>query len=78
MAREVCDNPGSYESGVIAHGSQAKTLADQHAELLRRWAASYCRRGTALFRYTPGTPAPKPLPDGAVVKRHGVLTVTWP
>lgn len=78
MAREVCDNPGSYESGVIAHGPQGKTLADQHAELLRRWAASYCRRGTALFRYTPGTPVPGPLPEGTVVKPHGVLTVTWP
>ena len=77
MARQIRDNPASYESGVIAHGPQAKTLADQHAALLRRWATNYCRRGAALFRYTPGTPVPGPLPEGAVVKRHGVITVTW-
>jgi protein-L-isoaspartate(D-aspartate) O-methyltransferase len=78
MARQVSDNPASYESGVIAYGPQAQTLADQYADLLRRWADDYCRRGTALFRYSPGEPAPGPLPQGSVVKRHGVLTVTWP
>jgi protein-L-isoaspartate(D-aspartate) O-methyltransferase len=78
MARQVSDNPASYESGVIAHGPQAQTLADQYADLLRRWADDYCRRGTAVFRYSPGEPAPGPLPQGSVVKRHGVLTVTWP
>jgi len=78
MARQVSENPASYESGVIAHGPQAQTLADQYADLLRRWADRYCRRGTALFRYSPGEPVPRPLPQGSVVKRHGVLTVTWP
>ena len=78
MARQVSQSPASYESGVIAHGPQAQTLADQYADLLRRWADRWCRRGTALFRYSPGEPATRPLTQGSVVKRHGVLTVTWP
>ena len=78
MARQVSQSPASYESGVIAHGPQAQTLADQYADLLRRWTDRYCRRGTALFRYSPGEPATRPLTQGSVVKRHGVLTVTWP
>jgi protein-L-isoaspartate(D-aspartate) O-methyltransferase len=78
MARQVSENPASYESGVIAHGPQARTLADQYADLLRRWADQYCRRGTALFRYSPGEPVPRLVSQGTVVKRHGVLTVIWP
>ena len=75
-SRQASDDPGAYESGVIAHGPQAESLAAQYADLLRRWARDYCRRGTATFRYLPGEKAP--LPPGAVVKRHGVVTVTWP
>ena len=78
MARQVSDDPAGYESGVIAHGPHAENLAAQYADLLRRWARDYCRRGTALLRYRPGDPAPDPLPPGAVVKRHGVVSVTWP
>jgi protein-L-isoaspartate(D-aspartate) O-methyltransferase len=77
-ARQVSEDPAGYESGVIAHGPQAEALAQEYAELLRRWARDYCRRGTALFRYLPGAPVPGPLVPGAVVKRHGVVTVTWP
>jgi protein-L-isoaspartate(D-aspartate) O-methyltransferase len=77
MARQVSDDPAGYESGVIAHGPHAESLAAQYADLLRRWARDYYRRGTALFRYLPGDPALYPLPPGAVVKRHGVVTVTW-
>jgi protein-L-isoaspartate(D-aspartate) O-methyltransferase len=78
MARQVSDDPARYESGVIAHGPQAAPLAERYADLLRRWARDYCRRGTALFRYLPGSPAPGSLPSGALVKRHGLVTVTWP
>ena len=67
-----------YESGVIAHGPHAESLAAQYADLLRRWARDYCRRRSALFRYLPGTLAPDQRPPGAVVKRHGVVTVSWP
>jgi protein-L-isoaspartate(D-aspartate) O-methyltransferase len=79
-ARQASDAPATYESGVIAHGPQAESLAEQYAGLLRRWARDYRRRGAALFRYLPGGPAPDQLPPGAiaVVKRHGVVTVTWP
>jgi protein-L-isoaspartate(D-aspartate) O-methyltransferase len=80
MARHVSQDPAGHESGVIAHGPQAGSLADQYAGLLRHWAHDYCRRGTAVFRYLPGMPVPEHLPPGAVAvaKRHGVVTVTWP
>ena len=78
MARQVRDDPAGYESGVIAHGPHAESVAAQYADLLRRWARDYCRRGTAQFRYLPGDSAPDPLPPGAVVKRHGMVAVTWP
>jgi protein-L-isoaspartate(D-aspartate) O-methyltransferase len=80
MARQVSDDPAGYESGVIAHGPHAESLAAQYADLLRRWARDYCRRGTALFRFLPGGSASDTLPPGAiaVLKRHGLLTVTWP
>jgi protein-L-isoaspartate(D-aspartate) O-methyltransferase len=67
---------GGFESGVIAHGPQAESLANQYADLLRRWASDYRRRGAATFRYLP-TSAPTPLPQGTVPKRHGTVTVTW-
>ncbi|MGH4028784.1 methyltransferase, FxLD system [Actinomycetota bacterium Odt1-20B] len=67
---------GGYESGVIAHGPQAEALADEYADLLRRWAHNHRRRGAATFRYLPG-PAPAPLPENAVLRRHGILTATW-
>ncbi|MFF0083483.1 methyltransferase, FxLD system [Streptomyces canus] len=67
---------GGFESGVIAHGPQAEALADQYAELLRRWAEHHRRRGAATFRYLPG-PAPSPLPQDAVLRRHGIVTASW-
>lgn len=76
-SRQVSEDPAGYESGVIAHGPQAGQVAEQFAALLRRWARDYCRRGTATFRYLPHDPAQVPLPPGAVIKRHGVLSVTW-
>ncbi|WP_307712033.1 methyltransferase, FxLD system [Streptomyces sp. V4I23] len=65
-----------FESGVIAHGPQAEALAEQYAQLLRRWAQEHQRRGAATIRYVPGA-APSPLPPGAARKRHGYVTVTW-
>ncbi|WP_028808677.1 methyltransferase, FxLD system [Streptomyces canus] len=67
---------GGFESGVIAHGPQAEALADQYAELLRHWAEHHRRRGAATFRYLPG-PAPSPLPQDAVLRRHGIVIATW-
>ncbi|MBL1285637.1 methyltransferase, FxLD system [Streptomyces sp. FT05W] len=73
--RENSETDG-FESGVIAHGPQAEALAEVYADLLRRWAQNYRRRGAATFRYLPG-PAPAPLPKGAALRRHGVVTATW-
>lgn len=72
------ENPttGGFESGVIAHGPQAETLADRYVDLLRRWARDHRRQGAATLRYLPG-PAPAPLPQEAVLKRHGIVTVSW-
>lgn len=69
---------GGFESGVISHGPQAEALAEEYLDLLRRWAGNHRRRGTATFRYRPGeTPASTPVPQGAVTRRHGILTVSW-
>ncbi|MDX2531542.1 methyltransferase, FxLD system [Streptomyces scabiei] len=70
------EDTGGFESGVIAHGPQAEALADQYSELLRRWAEHHRRRGAATFRYLPG-PAPTPLPQDAVLRRHGIVTASW-
>ncbi|AVH54553.1 MULTISPECIES: methyltransferase, FxLD system [Streptomyces] len=73
--RENEDTDG-FESGVVAHGPQAEALADQYLNLLRHWAQDHRRRGAATIRYLPGT-APSPLPQNTVLKRHGIVTVTW-
>ncbi len=74
--RENADT-GGFESGVIAHGPQAEALADEYVKVLSRWARDHRRRGAATWRYLPG-PVPADLPQDAVRRRHGVLTVTWP
>jgi protein-L-isoaspartate(D-aspartate) O-methyltransferase len=74
--RRPNETVGGFESGVIAHGPQAEALADEYVVLLRRWARDHRRRGAATFRYLPG-PAPSPLPEGAVLKRHGIVTASW-
>lgn len=78
-AREAPDSPGTYETGVIAHGPQAEALAEQYAALLRRWSRDYARRGVARFRYLPEGSGDA-LPEGArvIVKRHGLLAITYP
>ena len=79
-ARQISEDPAAYESGVIAHGPHAAQVAGQYADLLRRWAADHCRWGAALIRYLPGGTVTDSLPSGTitVVKRHGVLAVTYP
>jgi protein-L-isoaspartate(D-aspartate) O-methyltransferase len=67
---------GGFESGVIAHGPHAETLAEQYVDLLRRWAGNHRRRGAGTLRYLPGR-RPSPLPQGAVIKRHGIVTASW-
>ncbi|MGW8329397.1 methyltransferase, FxLD system [Streptomyces sp. NPDC055897] len=74
--RRTNDDTGGFESGVIAHGPQAEDLANQYADLLRRWSKDHRRRGAATFRYLPG-PAPSTLPQGAVLKRHGIVAASW-
>lgn len=74
--RRANQDTGGFESGVIAHGPQAEALADEYADLLRRWAQDHRRRGAATFRYLPG-PTPSPLPQDAVLRRHGIVTVAW-
>jgi protein-L-isoaspartate(D-aspartate) O-methyltransferase len=74
--RRQNEETGGFESGVIAHGPQAEVLAERYVSLLRDWAQDHRRRGAATFRYVPG-PGPSALPQDAVVKRHGVVTVSW-
>ncbi|MBT2405591.1 MULTISPECIES: methyltransferase, FxLD system [unclassified Streptomyces] len=74
--RRENEDTGGFESGVIAHGPRAEALADEYVKVLRRWAQDHRHRGAATFRYLPG-PAPTPLPQDAVLRRHGVVTVAW-
>jgi len=75
--RRADESAGGYESGVIAHGPQARALAEQYADALRQWARDHFHRGAAQFRYLPRDSAPVPLPEGAIAKRHGVITISW-
>src|ERR1700689_4435334 len=52
------ESTGGYESGVVAHGPSARSLADHYTDALRQWARDYRRRGAALFRYQPAAAAP--------------------
>jgi protein-L-isoaspartate(D-aspartate) O-methyltransferase len=74
--RRENQDTGGFESGVVAHGPQAEALAGEYVDMLRRWARDHRRRGAATFRYLPGS-APSPLPQDAVPRRHGIVTVTW-
>ncbi|WP_405542797.1 methyltransferase, FxLD system [Streptomyces phaeochromogenes] len=74
--RRANEDTGGFESGVVAHGPQAESLADEYLNLLRRWAQDHRRRGAATIRFLPG-PAPSPLPQDTVLKRHGIVAVSW-
>ncbi|MGW1729176.1 methyltransferase, FxLD system [Streptomyces sp. NPDC002306] len=74
--RRENQDTGGFESGVVTHGPQAETLASQYIELLRHWAQNHRRRGAAEIRYLPGT-ASSSVPEGALPKRHGVVTAAW-
>lgn len=67
---------GGFESGVIAHGPQAEVLAAQYLDLLRHWAGNHRRRGAGTLRYLPG-PAPSFIPQGAILRGHGLVTASW-
>lgn len=74
--RRENEDTGGFESGVVAHGPQAEALADEYLKLLRLWAQDHRRRGAAVIRFLPG-PAPSALPETSVLKRHGVVAVSW-
>lgn len=74
--RRENEDTGGFESGVVAHGPQAETLADEYLKLLRRWAQDHRRRGAATIRFLPGS-TPSTLPENSVLKRHGFVAVSW-
>ncbi|MGW4982622.1 methyltransferase, FxLD system [Streptomyces mirabilis] len=74
--RRENEDTGGFESGVVAHGPQAEALAGEYLKLLRRWAQDHRRRGAAVIRFLPG-PAASALPENSVLKRHGVVAVSW-
>lgn len=74
--RRENEDTGGFESGVVAHGPQAEALAEEYLSLLRRWAQDHRRRGAATIKFLPG-PAPSTLPENSVLKRHGVVAVSW-
>jgi protein-L-isoaspartate(D-aspartate) O-methyltransferase len=76
-AKRKNESAGQYETGALAHGPRAESLAQQYADVLLRWSDDHRRRGGATIRYRPAGSWSGPLPAAAVVKRHGVVTVTW-
>ncbi|MEY9875734.1 protein-L-isoaspartate(D-aspartate) O-methyltransferase [Streptacidiphilus sp. MAP12-33] len=72
------ENPelGGFESGVVAHGPDADTLAEQYADALRTWADNHRQRGAAHFTYLPGA-VPEPLPPHAVSRNDGAVIAHW-
>ncbi|MFC7908348.1 methyltransferase, FxLD system [Streptomyces nigra] len=74
--RRENEDTGGFESGVVAHGLQAEALADEYLKLLRRWAQNHRRRGAATIKFLPG-PDPSTLPQNTVLKRHGIVAVSW-
>ncbi|WP_233510015.1 methyltransferase, FxLD system [Actinomadura craniellae] len=76
--RRVNEATGGFESGVLAHGPQAETIAEEYCDLLRRWATGFRRRGAARIRYIPAAlAAAGGAQDLASVKPHGTVTVSW-
>ncbi|MEV0445985.1 methyltransferase, FxLD system [Streptomyces spectabilis] len=71
------EETGGFESGVLAHGPEAKAVAARYVELLRQWASEHQRRGAARIQYRPmpaGTAEPSP---GIVAKRLGAVEISW-
>ncbi|WP_030017920.1 methyltransferase, FxLD system [Streptomyces monomycini] len=68
---------GGFESGVFAHGPEAEMVAARYVELLRRWAFEHRRRGAARIRYVPLAEGEAEPAVGVVVKRFGVVEITW-
>jgi protein-L-isoaspartate(D-aspartate) O-methyltransferase len=78
--RRPNEDTGGFESGVIAHGPEAETVAARYVDLLRRWASDHRRRGAARIRYTPkGADAAATgwAPHAAVSKPNGAVAITW-
>ncbi|GIG67799.1 methyltransferase, FxLD system [Phytomonospora endophytica] len=72
------DAVGGFESGVIAHGSNADQVAERYLQLLRDWATNHRRRGAAQIGYLPATSLTD-IPAGTwqAQKNHGRITVSW-
>lgn len=69
-----------YETGVIAHGPEAETVADEYVELLRRWDRDLRdTRPGARIEVFPATTPTSELPEGRIVeKSHTRIVVSWP
>lgn len=75
--RRPNEETGGFESGVIAYGPEAEAVAAEYLDLLRRWATHHRRRGAARIRYFPTAGKPAEPSQGLVLKRHGLVTVSW-
>ncbi|OXM59664.1 methyltransferase, FxLD system [Amycolatopsis vastitatis] len=73
------DGTDTFETGVYAHGPDARAVAEEYVELLRRWDRDHRgRRGAVIEAYPAGTPSTA-LPQGCVVdKKHTRVVISWP
>ncbi|MFI1996243.1 methyltransferase, FxLD system [Actinoplanes sp. NPDC020271] len=78
VKRENPETVSGYETGVVAHGPDAKQVGNELLTMIQTWAGSYYQRNAASITYHPKT-ADAASPVGwHTTKRHGVLSVVWP
>jgi protein-L-isoaspartate(D-aspartate) O-methyltransferase len=75
--RRPNDESDGFESGVIAHGPDAASLADRYVDLLRRWATDHRRRGAAQIKYFPKAVSAADPSQYLMVKQHGAIEISW-
>ncbi|QSB12853.1 methyltransferase, FxLD system [Natronosporangium hydrolyticum] len=76
--RRYEEQTAGFESGVVAYGPNAETVADQYLQLLRRWARDYRRRCAARIEYHPNSSDVGHVNGWRTNKKHGTVTVNWP
>lgn len=82
IKRENPETVSGFETGVLAHGSQAEQVGNELLDMIRAWAGSYYRRNAARITYHPNTHPSTADTTGMTgrhtTKRHGVLAISWP
>jgi protein-L-isoaspartate(D-aspartate) O-methyltransferase len=77
IKRKSDNQPGGYEAGVRAHGSDAEKVGQQMLQLIRAWGTDHFYRGAASITYYPAGTDTAGLTGWRTDKPHGILAVSW-